>query len=155
MGVKHVNTDVKFGQTIRLGKNLDLDNAVAGEVEVGSLRDTGSFIERWSGTAWVVIGPLTPTLVEPDFSDSPVTLVRPGNGRTIVDVDCSGGVVIINLYTLGEFDEIEIKKTDSSGNKLTYKGDGSDTIDDLTERDISTQYNNDRLVGGSSQWRRR
>ena len=28
MGVKHTNTDVKFGKTIRLGKNLDLDNAV-------------------------------------------------------------------------------------------------------------------------------
>ena len=46
MGVERRHSHVKFSKTIRLGKNLDLNNAVAGEVEVGSLRDTGSFIER-------------------------------------------------------------------------------------------------------------
>jgi len=155
VGVKHVNTDIKFSRTIRLGKNLDLDNAVAGEVEVGSLRDTGSFIERWSGTEWVVIGPLTPNLVEIDFTDSPFTIIRPGNGKTILDVDCSAGLPIIILYPLVKFDEISIKKTDSSLNdKLTYRGDGFN-IDDVSERDISTQFNTDRLVGGTLQWRRR
>lgn len=95
------------------------------------------------------------TLLEVTFADSPVTLTRPDNGKTTIDVDCTGGVVIINLYPLAKFDEIEIKKTDVSGNKLTYKGNGDDTVDDLAERDISTQYNNDRLIGATLQWRRR
>ena len=153
MGVERRHSHVKFSKTIRLGKNLDLDNAVAGEVEVGSLRDTGSFIERWNGTAWEVIGSLTPTLVELTFADTGITLTRPGNGKTIVDVDCTDGVVIINLHSMVKFDEIRIKKTDSSGNKLTYKGNGFN-IDDLSERDISTQYNSDRLIGRTSQWGR-
>lgn len=53
MGVKKTTTDhVKFGRTIRLGKNPDLDNAVTGQVETGSLRDTGVEPQRWNGTAW-------------------------------------------------------------------------------------------------------
>ena len=70
MGVKHTNTDVKFSKTIRLGKNIDLDNAVAGEVEIGSLRDTGSHIERWSGTAWDIIGAAF-SRKSIDFTDTP------------------------------------------------------------------------------------
>lgn len=55
MGVEKRHSHVKFSKTIRLGKNLDLDNAVVGEVEVGSLRDTGVFIQRWNGTSWDII----------------------------------------------------------------------------------------------------
>ena len=155
MGVEKRHSHVKFSRTIRLGKNIDLDNASAGSVEVGSLRDTGSYIERWSGTSWEVIGPLTPTLVEVTFADSPKTLTRPGNGKMIVNVDCSGGLPIIILYPKVQFDEISIKKTDlSSNDKLTYRGNGFN-IDDVSERDISTQYVADTLVGGATQWERR
>ena len=52
MGVEKRHSHVKFSRTIRLGKNIDLDNAVAGSLEVGSLRDTGVFIQRWNGTEW-------------------------------------------------------------------------------------------------------
>jgi len=95
-----------------------------------------------------------PNLVEITFADSPFTVTRPSSRRTILDVDCTNGVVIIILYPMIKFDQIHIKKTDSSGNKLTYRGNGFN-IDDLTERDISTQYNDDKLVGGTTQWRRR
>ena len=95
-----------------------------------------------------------PNFVEITFADSPFTMTRPDSRRTILDVDCTNGTVIITLYPMVKFDIIDIKKTDSSGNKLTYRGNGFN-IDGSTERDISTQYNNDKLVGGTSQWQRR
>lgn len=94
-----------------------------------------------------------PTLIEITFADSPFTITRPDNGKTLLDVDCTDGLVIINLYPKVKFDTISLKKTDLSINdKLTYRGDGDDTIDDLAERDISTQYAARTLVGGTTQW---
>ena len=95
MGVKHTNTDVKFGKTIRLGKNIDLDNAVAGEVEIGSLRDTGTFIERWSGTSWVIVELLN--IVKITSADSPFSV--PADTK-VIEVTIDSTDVDINLATL-------------------------------------------------------
>jgi len=126
--------------------------------------DTGAILQDEAGNALegkdtidaLLLVNDKPTLLEVTFADSPVTLTRPDNGKLKVNVDCSGGLPIINLYPRVEFDLISIKKTDlSSNDKLTYKGDGDDTIDDLAERDISTQYTTDSLEGGRTQWERR
>ncbi|MEE9510296.1 MAG: hypothetical protein V3V81_07360 [Candidatus Bathyarchaeia archaeon] len=149
MGVKHTNTDVKFSKTIRLGKNIDLDNAVAGEVEVGSLRDNGTNIQRWNGTFWENIG--APFVVtEITFADSPYSILT---SDEILAVDATNGETILVLPTLKEGDRYKIKKKDSSANKVKYQGNGSN-IDGLSEREISTQYNADEIIGESSEWGR-
>ena len=94
-----------------------------------------------------------PEFFEITFADSPYTVTRTVSRKQIIDVDCTDGVVILVLYGLKLLDLIEIKKTDISANKLTYQGNGFN-IDDLSERDISGQYNSDRLIGKTSQWGR-
>lgn len=149
MGVKHTNTHVKFSQTIRLGKNIDLDDAVAGEVEVGSLRDNGTNIQRWNGTFWENIG--APIVVkEITFADSPYQAL---NSDEVIAVDATNGETIVVLPALRQGERIKIKKKDSTANKVKYQGNGFN-IDGLSEREISTQYNADELIAESTEWGR-
>lgn len=149
MGVERRHSHVKFSKTIRLGKNLDLNNAVAGEVEVGSLRDTGTNIQRWNGTFWENIG--APIAVkEITFADTPYQILF---SDEVVVVDATDGETFLVLPVLRRGTRIKIKKKDSSANKVIYQGN-SFNIDGLSEREISTQYNSDELIGESTEWGR-
>ena len=98
MGVERRHSHVKFSKTIRLGKNLDLDNAVAGEVEVGSLRDNGTNIQRWDGTFWDNIGnPLFVKLIT--SADSPYTVV---NSDDIIEATIDATDIDILLLPLAD-----------------------------------------------------
>jgi len=149
MGVEKRHPHVKFSRTIRLGKNTDLDNAVAGEVEIGSLRDNGTNIQRWNGTFWENIG-APKAVTEITFADSPYPILT---SDEVIAVDATDGETILVLPTLRKGDSFKIKKKDSSANKVKYQGNGSN-IDGLSEREISTQYNADELIGESSEWGR-
>jgi len=89
------------------------------------------------------------------IADSPYQVTRQAPRIQVINVDTSGVAdVIVNFYALTENDSIEVKKTDDSANKIKYKGTDGALFDDLAEREISGQYNSDRLIGGSTQWRR-
>ena len=147
MGVEKRHSHVKFSKTIRLGKNTDLDNAVAGEVEVGSLRDNGTNVQRWNGTFWENIGaPLT--IKEIDFSDSPYTALV---SEDVIVVDATNGETIIVLFALRQGKTLRIKKVDSSGNKVKYQGNGSN-IDGASQQELLNQYDSDEIIGHSNEW---
>ena len=150
MGVEKRHSHVKFSKTIRLGKNLDLDNAVAGEVEVGSLRDTGVFMQRWNGTSWEIIAPAQVTR-ELTFSDTPITVLSSDDR---IYVNATGGNVVVNLISLSTAPKrpIHVQKTDGSGNTVTITADGSDKINGAGTKVISSQDVDHELVP-ASEWR--
>jgi len=152
MGVKHTNTDVKFGKTIRLGKNTDLDNAAAGEVETGSLRDTGSHIERWSGTAWDIIGAAF-SRKSIDFTDSPYQVLASDN---FLKVDATGGNVVIDFIVLANapVKPIYIRKDAGGANTLTLTPNlaAGDTIDGAATLVISADGNAEMVVPYTDEW---
>ena len=138
MGVKRKNTHVKFDRTIRLGKNLDLDNAVTGEVESGSLRDTSTNVQRWNGVFWENIG--SPLVIKQITSaDSPYSII---GSDDIIEVDTSGGDVDIILFLIGTLTRksFVIKKIDSSTNIVTLNPTLMNTIDDPTSNQIVWQH---------------
>lgn len=152
MGVKHTNTDVKFSKTIRLGKNLDLDNAVAGEVEVGSLRDTGDFIQRWSGTAWEIVGAAF-TRKSIDFTDSPYQVT---NSDNFLKVDATGGNVVIDFIVLAKapVKPLYIRKDAGGANIVTLTPNlaAGDTIDGLVSLSINADGNAEMIVPYLDEW---
>ncbi len=92
MGVERRHSHVKFSKTIRLGRNADLDDAVAGEVEVGSLRDSDTNVQRWNGTFWENIG--APLLTkEIDDTDSPYQALP--NEDIILGDATNGNIIVI------------------------------------------------------------
>ena len=151
MGVEKRHSHVKFTKTIRLGKNTDLDNATAGQVEVGSLRDTGVFIERWNGASWEIIGPFNNSS-DVDFGDTPYTVV-PADNR--IYIDTTNGNVVINLISLSIAPEkgIHVQKIDSRSNTVTITADGSDTINGAATKVILSQDVDHELFPTSSEWR--
>lgn len=150
MGVKLTNTHVKFGRTVRLGKNLDLDDAVAGEVEVGSQRDTGVVIERWDGTQWVVLGPGS------FIRDS--RIVTSNDNVLVTDdlilVDATDAPVTMTLFTItgNQGNVVTIKKIDASANAMIIDGNGSETIDGELNITTTTQYNSYDLTPSTTEF---
>lgn len=89
------------------------------------------------------------------IADSPYFVTRQNPRIQVINVDASGVAdVIVKLYGLTEDDSIEIKKTDSSDNMVKYSAVDGTLISDSIERTISEQYNSDRLIGTTTQWRR-
>ena len=150
MGVKHTNTDVKFGKTIRLGKNTDLDNAVAGEVEVGSLRDTGSYIERWSGTSWEVVAPGNWVRI----SDTITSTGTLSLADDFVRVDATSGNITINLLSAAAAKNKvhTVMKIDSSAFTVTIDPDGSELINLAATKVITAQLVAWTFVSDGTQW---
>lgn len=139
MGVKHTNTDVKFGKTIRLGKNLDLDNAVAGEVEVGSLRDTGTNIQRWNGTFWENIG--APLLIkEIDDTDSPYSALP--NEDVILGDATNGDIIVVPplAAVLKKKQTVMMVSGESAANTLDIVPGNSELISGETNKLITVDY---------------
>ncbi len=89
-------------------------------------------------------------VTEITFADSPYEALT---SDEVIAVDATDGEIIIILFPLVKGETIEIKKKDSSANKVKYQGNGFN-IDGLAEREISTQYNSDRLIGESTEWGR-
>ena len=150
MGVKLTNTHVKFGRTIRLGKNTDLDSATAGQVEVGSLRDTGVVIERWDGTQWVAVGPGS------FIRDS--RIVTSNDNVLVTDdlilVDATSAPVTMTLFTItgNQGNVVTIKKIDASANAMIIDGFDSETVDGAANITTTTQYNAYELTPSTTEF---
>ena len=72
--------------------------------------------------------------------------------ETLILVDASSAAVTITLPS-GEDDlEYHIKKVDSSSNAVTIDGDGSETIDGLTTRELTTQWAALSIIYTSGSW---
>ena len=123
MGVKRTNQDIKFGRTIRLGKNSDLDNAVAGAVEVGALRDTGTFMQRWNGTSWEIIAP--PFVInvtnEDDFGTSVGGIVNLVDAVYVITTT----VVTSRTLNIPAGGNVEFKSIQTLQDFLIYTGTGT------------------------------
>lgn len=151
MGVERRHSHVKFSKTIRLGKNLDLDNAAAGEVEVGSLRDTGTNVQRWNGTFWENIG--TPiTTKEISFADTPYSVK---NSDEFITVDASGGVVVVNILALSVATKpLWIDKNENSANTVDVTTTvGADKINGLDVYPIASLDEGYSFTPFTSQYR--
>ncbi len=87
-------------------------------------------------------------------ADSPVTLTAEMClwGLHIL-LDCSSGVVIVNLPSATCAGWVHVKKSDGSANKGTVQRTGSDTIEGATFVDLTAQYS-DRFfyADGGSVW---
>lgn len=82
------------------------------------------------------------------FADSPYQSVT---SDEVINVDASGGNVTVLLYALAEGEQIRVKKIDASANTVTIDGNGAN-IDGASTKIISSQYDSDHLVGGTSEW---
>lgn len=73
---------------------------------------------------------------------------------TYINVDASGGAVVITLPAVSGNTglEINVKKIDGSVNTVTIDGNGSETIDGATTRVIAVQYTAYTLVCTGSGW---
>ena len=107
-------------------------------------------------TNWVgfsTCGPITPLLTSISNTDSPYTVLATDD---IIVVDCSGGVVTVNLPAVTATPKrLEIKDAtgNSGANNITVNRNGSDTIDGGTSSTLSTNYASLTLCSdGSSQW---
>lgn len=150
MGVEKRHSHVKFSRTIRLGKNTDLDNAVAGSLEVGSLRDTGSFMQRWSGTAWENIAPGNWVRVGATITTSRQLTLN----DDVVRVDATSGNVVTSLLPAATAvnKQYTVIKIDSSGNTVTIDPDGSELINLAATKVISAQLVAWTFFSDGTQW---
>lgn len=151
MSIQRTNQEVKFGRTIRLGQVQDLDNAVAGEVELGSLRDTGTHLERWDGTKWQKIGPgIWANNVEEKTANYTAVVTD-----DVILVDATAGEVTVTLFTAvgNEGKYISVIKTDISANQVITDTFGSETINDEDDASTSTQYTSLTYVSDNTNWR--
>ena len=76
-------------------------------------------------------------------------------GATIIKADASGGAFTITLPDAAGTNQnrmIVIKKIDSTSNAVTVDGDGSDTLDDITEKIITAQYVAIMLISDGTNW---
>lgn len=73
---------------------------------------------------------------------------------SIILVSASGGSVTITLPTAVGIKgkEFTIKKTDSSANIVTVDGNGSETIDGDTTRDLALQYEAIDIISDNASW---
>lgn len=85
------------------------------------------------------IPPSVPTMISKGFADSPYTVLT---WNTHVDVDASGGAVIINLPTaVGNAGAlIELRKVDNSANTVTVVPNGTQTVNGAASLVIYNQY---------------
>lgn len=87
-----------------------------------------------------------------DSTDSPYTVTNDDRGKLLA-VDASGGAVTINLpaiSALANFPDqtwlIGVKKTDGSANAVTINRNGTDTIDDVTAKNLTATDSGITLV---------
>jgi hypothetical protein len=72
----------------------------------------------------------------------------------VVTGDSSGGAFSFTLPTaVGNSGKVyHIKKIDSSANAVTIDGDGTETIDGATTRDLLFQYDSISIVSDNANW---
>jgi len=85
------------------------------------------------------------------FADSPYTVLTSDSS---IDVDASGGAVIINLYAISGNDgrTLTVSKRDSSANAVTIDGNGAETINGATTVVITAQYDTPWLRVNATEW---
>ena len=68
--------------------------------------------------------------------------------------NATGGAFSVNLPAAADAKHLvyTIKKVDSSGNAVTVDGDGSETIDGATTKDLSSQWSTVTIVSSGSGW---
>lgn len=93
------------------------------------------------------------------FGTQPYPVTSQTGDYTVTDsdflvlVDASSGNVTITLPASSSGRRYEIKKTDSSANKVIIDGDGSETIDGATTQELLLQYEALSVMGdGSGNW---
>ncbi len=118
--------------------------------EVGSLRDTGTFIERWNGTEWQKIGPGLWISNIGDVTTSPVTLDL---NDDVVLVDATIGNITINLPTAASAKaKVYIVKKINSSNTVTIDPDGSETIDGASTASLTSQNTSREFYSDGTEW---
>ena len=86
-------------------------------------------------------------------ADSPYAVV---DGYSVLDVDCSGGAVTVNLPAVaGEVDRVLVIKDhsgDAAANNITVDGNGAETIDGALTATIVTNYGAITLHCDGVEW---
>ena len=90
------------------------------------------------------------TVTELTSADSPYTVLATDE---VLDCDCSGGAITLNLPASLAGHRYSAKKIDSSGNLLTLDPNGAETIDGSSTLIMSVQYDAATLVGIDSDWK--
>lgn len=77
------------------------------------------------------------------------------DNHKLIKCDATSAAFTITLLaaaTAGDGFEVFIKKIDSSSNAITIDGDGSETIDGQTTRNLADQYDALRIMSDGSNW---
>lgn len=102
--------------------------------------DTGiNYINSDGASAWEFDNPIR-IVVQKSFADTPYT----ASWGEDVEVDCTNGNVVINLPTAinNSGETINVQKIDGSANKITIDGNGDETINGSSTRDIDSEWEN-------------
>lgn len=94
-------------------------------------------------------GQLYSDVIDLTFADSPFTVPPTANGH-LYRVNTSGGNVQVNLPNLASLAadfRLGVAKATGDANTVTVNRAGSDTINGLTSRTLSAQYNIDTFIG--------
>jgi len=125
----------------------------SGQIQYNNSGSLGGFTASGDATinpstGVVTVQQIHETTTAVNNAASPYTVL---SGDAIIRCDASGGAVTINLPAAsGTKRELQVKKTDSSGNACTITRAGSDTIDGATTLALSIQYGSARIQDAAS-----
>lgn len=131
------------GTTYYIGSVVNSSGAIYKSLADGNLN------HALTDTAWWTLSGLNTKNVS--FADSPVTM------DPAVDyyrVDCTGGVVVMNLPALATslHKRFKVKKIDSSANQVTLTGNAAELIDFANTYPLELGGNSVDLLGVTANW---
>lgn len=124
-----------------------------------ALSATILFIAKYSDSGWRYL-----KLVDSDYLSANIQRNHdvvavsaspyPASANETLLVNASGGSITVNLpaAAVASGREINVKKTDATGNSVILDGNLAETIDGAATQSITTQYESLRVVSDGSNW---